>query len=77
MLQETGTVLGPNQNSEQIIGEQISVQGSFTTGKIKHQLFTDLSKTHFLQSYSFAFSPTTYGSGNILILLTLTKVQNS
>jgi outer membrane receptor for monomeric catechols len=38
-----------NQNSEQIIGEQISVQGSFTTGKIKHQLFTgiDLEKFFF------------------------------
>jgi outer membrane receptor for monomeric catechols len=37
------------KNSEQIIGEQISVQGSFTTGKIKHQLFTgiDLEKPIF------------------------------
>jgi hypothetical protein len=31
MLQETGTVLGQTKNSEQVIGEQISVQGSFTT----------------------------------------------
>jgi hypothetical protein len=35
MLQETGTVLGQTKNSEQVIGEQISVQGSFTTGKTK------------------------------------------
>jgi iron complex outermembrane receptor protein len=40
---------GQNQKSEQIIGEQISVQGSFTTGKIKHQLFTgiDLENSFF------------------------------
>jgi iron complex outermembrane receptor protein len=58
--------LGQTKNLEQIIGEQISVQGSFTTGKIKHQLFTGVDlENSFLQSYSFAFSPTTYGSGNI------------
>ena len=58
--------LGQTKNSEQIIGEQISVQGSFTTGKIKHQLFTGVDlENSFLQSYSFAFNPSTYGSGNI------------
>jgi outer membrane receptor for monomeric catechols len=35
-----GTTFGTNKNLEQIIGEQLSVQGNFKTGKIKHQLFT-------------------------------------
>ncbi|MFV5684522.1 TonB-dependent siderophore receptor [Flavobacterium sp. GB2R13] len=58
--------LGQNKNLEQIIGEQISLQGNFTTGKIKHQLFTGVDlENSFLQAYTFTFSPTTYGSGNI------------
>jgi iron complex outermembrane receptor protein len=58
--------LGQTKNLEQIIGEQISLQGSFVTGKIKHQIFTGIDlENSFLQSYSFAFKPTTYGSGNI------------
>jgi iron complex outermembrane receptor protein len=32
--------LWDKQNLEQIIGEQLSVQGNFKTGQIKHQLFT-------------------------------------
>jgi iron complex outermembrane receptor protein len=35
-----GTTFGTKQNLEQIIGEQLSVQGNFKTGQIKHQLFT-------------------------------------
>jgi iron complex outermembrane receptor protein len=35
-----GTTFGQNKNLEQIIGEQLSVQGNFKTGQIKHQLFT-------------------------------------
>jgi len=31
---------GQNKNLETILGEQISLQGNFATGKIKHQLFT-------------------------------------
>lgn len=58
--------LGQTKNLEQIIGEQISVQGTFTTGKIKHQLFTGVDlENSFLQSYSFSFNPATYGSGTI------------
>lgn len=58
--------LGQNRNLEQIIGEQLSLQGTFTTGKIKHQLFTGMDfENSFAQAYTFAFSPTTYGSGNI------------
>ena len=58
--------LGQNKNLEQIIGEQFSLQGNFSTGKVKHQLFTGMDfENSFLQAYTFVFSPTTYGSGNI------------
>ena len=58
--------LGQNKNLEQIIGEQVSIQGNFKTGKVKHQLFTGVDMENaFTQAYTFAFSPTTYGSGNI------------
>lgn len=58
--------LGQNKNLEQIIGEQLSLQGCFTTGKIKHQLFTGVDfENSFAQAYTFTFSPTTFGSGNI------------
>ncbi|MBP8886471.1 MAG: TonB-dependent siderophore receptor, partial [Flavobacterium sp.] len=58
--------LGQNKNLEQIIGEQISIQGNFTTGKIKHQLFTGIDfENSFAQAYTFTFAPNTYGSGNI------------
>ncbi|PRZ27959.1 TonB-dependent siderophore receptor [Flavobacterium granuli] len=58
--------LGQNKNLEQIIGEQISLQGNFVTGKIKHQLFTGVDfENSFAQAYTFTFDPKTYGSGNI------------
>jgi len=58
--------LGQNRNLEQVIGEQISLQGNFETGKIKHQLFTGVDfENSFLQAYTFTFSPNSYGSGNI------------
>ncbi|TRX00977.1 TonB-dependent siderophore receptor [Flavobacterium gawalongense] len=58
--------LGQNKNLEQIIGEQISLQGCFTTGQLKHQLFTGVDlENSFAQAYTFTFNPTTYGSGNI------------
>ena len=58
--------LGQNRNLEQILGEQISLQGNFLTGKVKHQLFTGVDfENSFAQAYTFTFSPKTYGSGNI------------
>lgn len=58
--------LGQNRNLEQIIGEQLSVQGNFKTGQIKHQLFTGVDmENSFSQAYTFTFTPTTYGSGNL------------
>ena len=58
--------LGQNKNLEQIIGEQLSLQGCFKTGKVKHQLFTGVDfENSFAESNTFIFSPTTYGNGNI------------
>lgn len=61
--------LGQNKALEQIIGEQINLQGNFSTGKIKHQLFTGIdAENAVLQAYTFAFSPTTYDVINIFDL---------
>ena len=58
--------LGQNKNLEQNIGQQINLQGCFTTGSVKHQLFTGVDfENTFDQAYRFSFSPSTYGSGNI------------
>ena len=48
--------LGQNKALEQIAGDQISLQGNFATGKIKHQLFTgiDFDNT-FAEAYTYAF----------------------
>ena len=58
--------LGQNKNLEQILSEQISLQGNFTTGKIKHQLFTgiDLEKS-LAEAYTYKFTQAFYGSGNV------------
>lgn len=58
--------LGQNHNNEQLLAEQINIQGTFYTGKIKHQLFTgvDFDK-EYADAYTFVFDPKTYGSGNI------------
>ncbi|MBA4320131.1 MAG: TonB-dependent siderophore receptor [Flavobacterium sp.] len=49
--------LGQNKNLEQIIGEQLSLQGCFKTGKVKHQLFTGVDfENSFAQAYTFAFN---------------------
>lgn len=58
--------LGENKNLEQITSQQLSLQGSFFTGKVKHQLFTGVDfENSLLEANTFVFSPTTYGSGNI------------
>jgi len=49
--------LGQNKNLEQIIGEQLSLQGCFKTGKVKHQLFTGVDfENSYAQAYTFAFN---------------------
>ncbi|WP_298307648.1 TonB-dependent siderophore receptor [Flavobacterium sp.] len=58
--------LGQNRNEEAIATEQLSLQGNFSTGKIKHQLLTGIDyENSFAKAYTYVFSPTTYGSGNI------------
>lgn len=58
--------LGQNRNGEKIFSNQASLQGNFNTGKIKHQFFTGVDfEDAFLEAYTFVFTPTTYGSGNI------------
>ncbi|MEO8235421.1 MAG: TonB-dependent siderophore receptor, partial [Flavobacterium sp.] len=58
--------LGENKNLEQITSQQISLQGSFFTDKVKHQLFTGVDfENSLLEANTFIFNPATYGSGNI------------
>ncbi len=49
--------LGKNKNLEQIFGDQLSLQGNFNTGNIKHQLFTGADWENSLATaYTFTFS---------------------
>lgn len=58
--------LGQNKNMEQILSEQLSFTGNFSTAKIKHQVFTGVDyENSTVTAYTFKFDPTTYGSGNI------------
>lgn len=58
--------LGQNRNEETITSEQLSLQGNFTTGKTKHQLFTGADfENAAAVAYTFTFSPATYGTGNV------------
>jgi iron complex outermembrane receptor protein len=45
-----------NKNLEQIFGDQFSLQGTFNTGSIKHQVFTGADfENSFATAYTFAF----------------------
>ena len=58
--------LGQNRNEETIASQQLSLQGIFFTGKIKHQVFTGADfENAFAKAFTYTFTPTTYGSGNI------------
>ncbi len=58
--------LGKNRNQDQIVGQQLSLQGHFNTGKIKHQLFTGVDFEHsFAQTYTFKYDPATYDMINV------------
>lgn len=58
--------LGQNQNFEQIIAEQLSLQGIFHTGSVKHQLFAGADfDNSFAQSNTFVFKPANYDKINI------------
>lgn len=48
--------LGQNKSQEQIIAEQFSLQGTFYTGRVKHELFTGIDlENSFAQGYTYAF----------------------
>lgn len=58
--------LGQNKNLEQIFGDQISLQGTFHTGSIKHQLFTGSDwENSFATAYTYVFTPANYDTVNI------------
>ncbi|PXY46527.1 TonB-dependent siderophore receptor [Flavobacterium hydrophilum] len=49
------------KNLEQIVGDQLSLQGNFTTGSVKHQIFTGADwENSFTTAYTFVFSPANY-----------------
>ena len=55
-----------NQNLEQILGEQLSLQGNFNTGSIKHQIFTGTDfENSFATAYTYAFTPANYDTINL------------
>lgn len=48
--------LGKNDNSEIILGDQLTLNGDFKTGKIKHQLFTGIDyENSTANAYTFGF----------------------
>jgi iron complex outermembrane receptor protein len=70
--------LGQNKNLEQIIGEQVNLQGNFKTGTIKHQLFTGVDlENSFKQDYTFTFTPANYDSSPINIFTFDTNSQRT
>jgi iron complex outermembrane receptor protein len=55
-----------NKNLEQILGDQLSLQGHFNTGSIKHQLFTGVDwENSFTTAYTFTFTPANYDTINL------------
>lgn len=61
--------LGKNKALDQMIGEQLNLQGKFKTGKIKHQLFTGIDADNsFSEAYTYTFNPAIYDKINIFDL---------
>jgi iron complex outermembrane receptor protein len=61
--------LGKNNAVDQMLSNQINLQGTFNTGKIKHQLFTGIDTDNsFTQAYTFVYNPITYDLINIFDL---------
>lgn len=49
--------LTQTKNLEQILGDQLSLQGNFNTGSIKHQIYTGVDwENSFATGYTFAFN---------------------
>jgi iron complex outermembrane receptor protein len=58
--------LGQNKNIEKIVGDQLSLQGNFNTGSIKHQLFAGADwENSFATAYTYVFAPANYDTVNI------------
>jgi iron complex outermembrane receptor protein len=54
---DNNRALGKNKNIENIFGDQLSLQGNFNTGSIKHQLYTGVDWENSLATaYTFTFS---------------------
>lgn len=55
-----------NKNLETIVGDQLSLQGTFNTGSIKHQLFTGVDwENSFATANTYAFNPANYDTINL------------
>ena len=55
-----------NKNLEQILGDQLSLQGNFNTGSIKHQIYTGIDwENSFATGYTYAFDPANYDTINL------------
>ena len=66
--------LGQNKNLEEILGDQISIQGTFNTGIIKHQLFMGADwENSFATAYTYAFTPVNYDTVNIFTFDPITQ----
>ena len=61
--------LGKYKVTEQLVSNQINLQGTFKTGKLKHQFLTGIdTETSRAQVYTFVYNPTTYDLINIFDL---------
>ena len=61
--------LGKNKTIDQMISNQINLQGDFTTGKIKHQFFAGIDADNSnTQVYTFVYNPAIFDLINIFDL---------
>ena len=61
--------LGKNKTLDQMVIEQVNVQGNFKTGTIKHQFFSGIdAENYFTQAFTFTFNPANYDKINIFDL---------
>ncbi|ESU20619.1 ferrichrome-iron receptor [Flavobacterium cauense R2A-7] len=71
--------LGKNNNTELITAEQLNLQGTFTTGSIKHQLSTGLDSDYsFAQAFTYVFDRTNYDltPGGLVNIYNPTSYEN-
>lgn len=55
-----------NKNLEQIVGDQLSLQGTFNTGSVKHQIYTGVDWENSLATaYTYIFNPANYDTINL------------